>query len=555
MRIAEPYKDKVLAATDIVKVIGGRIELKRAGREYAGCCPFHEEKSASFYVNPAKQVYKCQGCGAAGSVIRFLMQYDGVGFHEAIETLAKEAGMLPLQYEGEAPATSPARTLLYAALENATAFFQEQLLASAEAQAYCASRGLSADAIKRFRLGWAPASWDSLGKALSRYDPAVLISAGLLVPREKSRPHDRFRSRLMFPILDRRGRVIAFGGRVIDSVSGPKYLNSPETELFRKSEELFGLWQALHPAPDAGAPRAKPRPDEMIVVEGYTDVVVLHLAGITNAVATLGTAMSASHAGMLFPLAPNLVFCFDGDAAGTAAAWRALDVVLPHLTEGRAVRFAFLPKGEDPDSLVRRAGAAAFDAQISAAIPLSEYLFLHLEREYGVSTLEARARVADRASALIRQVPEGFYQRMLQGELERRVGATPVPAPAALAPSPTDPSGVAFSLLGMLMSYPALVSAIPPGALDGIDLPGMAALARAVDDVAAKGGTKDLQPAPPEAVQRLFAAELAGLPRLPPPLPVAAPPKLHIVPPLRSSEGAAGKGEGVDPRLADFLGS
>jgi DNA primase len=468
VRISESYKDKVLAATDIVGVIGKYVELRKAGKEWIGRCPFHDEKSPSFYVNAVKGVYICRGCRATGSVIRFLMEYEHISFHDALEVLAKDASMLPLQYEGETTKPSASQTAVYAALEHAASFFQSQLSASPDAMAYCQARGLSDESIARFRIGFAPASWDSLSKSLQRYDRTILAEAGLITVREDKRHFDRFRNRLMFPILDRRGRVIAFGGRVMSENAGPKYLNSADSELFHKGEELFGLWHALHPAA-ARQPGPGSRPDRLIVVEGFVDVISLHQHGVTQAVATLGTALTAAHAAMLFPLAPNLVFCFDGDRAGYEAAWRAMEAVLPHLIEGRRASFIFLPQGSDPDSLIRAEGGEVFAQRIDAAQPLSAYLFGTLSRYMPTNTAEGRASYADRAVALIRQVPAGSYQNALLSELATRTGirinlggaavAATAARPSAATPPPDDMA--IFALCGILLAHPSFARDLP----------------------------------------------------------------------------------------------
>lgn len=480
MLLDEGYKDRVLAATDIVAVISQHVELKRAGREWSGCCPFHGEKSASFYVNPAKQVYKCHGCGASGSVVRFVMEQRSLTFQEAIEVLAGEASMLPLQYAGESSPAPAGRTLAYAALEHAAAYFQSQLASSEEARSYCTHRDISEATIKRFRIGWAPSSWDRMGKALAKFETSVMLEAGLQVIGKDKRPHDRFRGRLMFPILDRRGRVIAFGGRVIGSVSGPKYLNSPETPLFHKSDELFGLWHVLHPDAEKGAGDGG---EHVVVVEGFTDVIALHQCGMSRAVAALGTSLTSSHLATLFAITPELVFCFDADAAGAAAAWRALDTVLPELTEGRSARFMFLPAGADPDSLVREQGAEGFLSKMHEALPLSEYLFDHLARECGSGSIEAHARLAEKALALVAKIPAGAYQRALVAEVERRTGLSPQhgASPASAPAPPASETSLAYVLSGMLLDRPHLARLLPRDwSLEKNDEPGVAFLRRLI---------------------------------------------------------------------------
>jgi DNA primase len=475
LRISENYKNKVVAASDLAAVVGKRVELRKSGRELVGLCPFHNEKTASFFVNPDKQVYKCHGCGAGGEAIQFLMDFEGLPFHDAVELLAEEASMLPVEYEGGEGAGRPVdHSPLYDALEKAAVFFEDQLQRSQEAKDYCATRGISAESLRRFRIGWAPARWDGLTHALIHVPQPVLLAAGLVVAQDGGRVHDRFRARLMFPILDRRGRVIAFGGRVIDQTGGPKYLNSPETELFHKGSELFGLWQVRHPA-RGNTRAAAPAPSRVVVVEGYTDVVALHQHDLPIAVATLGTSMSAAHAESLFPVAPSVCFCFDGDAAGRGAAWRALEAILPLLREGRSASFLFLPEGEDPDSLVRKESGEAFLARVDSATPLSEYLFDHLSQEVNLSIPEGRARLMERALPLIRKLPAGPFQSVMLSALEARTGVvarTPRPeAPRTRPPQAATPPAPAQQELqktlprfiaALVMAQPALADHLDP---------------------------------------------------------------------------------------------
>ncbi|MHB1284224.1 MAG: DNA primase, partial [Metallibacterium scheffleri] len=367
-RIPDRFIDELLARVDIVEVVERRVPLKKAGREWTACCPFHNERSPSFFVSPQKQFFHCFGCGAHGSAIKFLMDYERMEFPDAVEELARTAGM-EVPYEGGGERARDDFSELYAVLEEAARWFQRELTQSPLAQDYCARRGLDTDTLQRFRIGWAPSGWDKLQRALGT-TPArlqLLEQAGLLASNEQGRRYDRFRERLMIPILDRRGRVIAFGGRIVAGAlparadqpadaparaaaaagDGPNYLNSPETALFHKGRELFALWQVRQAA---GTPPC------VVVVEGYLDAIALHQHGLPQAVATLGTATTPEHAEMLFRATPDVVFCFDGDRAGRGAAWRALEATLPRLRDGRQAYFLFLPEGEDPDSLVRKEG-------------------------------------------------------------------------------------------------------------------------------------------------------------------------------------------------------
>jgi DNA primase len=400
--IPASFIDELMTRTDIVEVINARVPLKKAGREYKACCPFHGEKTPSFTVSPTKQFYHCFGCGAHGTALGFLMDYEHLSFPEAVEELASLAG---LEVPREQSAGPDRRPDLYGVLEAAAAHFREQLKRSQAAIAYLKARGISGATAATFGLGYAPDEWDGLIRRLGRDEAATrqLAAAGLVIEREQGGWYDRFRGRLMFPIRDARGRVIAFGGRVLGE-GEPKYLNSPETALFHKGRELYGLYEARQ------ALRQMPR---LLVVEGYMDVVGLHEAGIAWAVATLGTATTPDHLERLFRVTEEVVSCFDGDRAGRQAAWRALENTLPALREGRQVRFMFLPEGEDPDSLVRTEGAEAFSARLKEAMPLSDYLCQELAARVDMNSLDGRARLAELAKPLVARVPEGVFRALL----------------------------------------------------------------------------------------------------------------------------------------------
>jgi len=409
-RIPDSFLDDLLARTDIVELIEARVPLKRAGREYQARCPFHDERSPSFTVSPNKQFYHCFGCGAHGTALKFLMEYDRLEFLDAVEELAQRAGMT-VPRETQARVESGFGDL-YAALEATAAFYQRQLAGNTRARQYLDKRGVDAATAKRFGIGYAPDAWDGLKSALGadarRFD--LLDKAGLIASGEKGSRYDRFRDRVMFPIRDRRGRVIAFGGRLLDG-EGPKYLNSPETPLFRKGSELFALYEAR---------QANPKLARLIVVEGYMDVVSLHQHGITQAVATLGTATTKEHAELLFRNSADVYFCFDGDKAGRSAAWRAVESVLPRMRDGRQGFFVFLPEGEDPDTIVRQEGAAGFEQRLATAMPLSEFFFQHQEVDTNLTTADGRARLAERCRALIEGIPDGaFRDRMMEMLAER----------------------------------------------------------------------------------------------------------------------------------------
>ncbi len=422
-RIPQHFIDELIARTDIIEVIGSRVPLKRAGREYKACCPFHDEKSPSFTVSPDKQFYHCFGCGAHGTALGFIMEYDHASFVEAVEDLAARAG-LEVPREGGAAAPAQPHDELYVATERAALFFRQSLSGAAKARDYLAGRGLSPDILQRFGIGYAPARWDAL---LDRYgttedERQILLRAGLIIERQPDaeRAHtagfyDRFRDRVMFPIRDTRGRMIAFGGRVLDA-GEPKYLNSPETELFHKGRELYGLYESRQ------ATRSLQR---LLVVEGYMDVVSLHQAGITYAVATLGTATTPDHLQRIFRLVGEVVFCFDGDRAGRAAAWRALENAVAEVKQGRQVRFLFLPEGHDPDTLVREEGAEAFEARLANALPLSDYLIRELSTRADLASVDGRAKLVELARPLVRRIPSDVYRELLVAQLAEAIRMPP----------------------------------------------------------------------------------------------------------------------------------
>lgn len=412
-RIPDSFIDGLLARTDLVELIGARVPLKRKGKEYTAPCPFHDERTPSFYVSPTKQFYHCFGCGAHGTAIKFLMEYDRLEFTDAVEELAKRLGLeVPREGGGrEAPREGQD---LYAALDAAQQFFRRELAQSAKARAYLEKRGLDAATIERFGIGWAPEGWNSLIDALGKGDARridLLDKAGLLSKNDAGRTYDKFRGRVMFPIHDRRGRVIAFGGRVIEKDDGPKYLNSPETALFHKGRELYGLWHAR---------QAHSKVPRLVVVEGYMDVVSLWQYGITTAVATLGTATTPEHAELLFRNAADVYFCFDGDDAGRRAAWKAVESILPRMTEGRQAYFLFLAEGEDPDSVVRAQGATGFDSALAAAVPLSEFFFQQIGRDVDLGSIDGKARLAERAKAYIQRIPDSEFRDGMEALLVQR---------------------------------------------------------------------------------------------------------------------------------------
>ncbi len=405
-RIPDSFIEELLARTDIVELIERRVPMKRAGSEFQACCPFHEEKTPSFTVSPKKQFYHCFGCGAHGSAIGFLMQYEGLEFLDAIEDLARLAGLKVPSSGSNEPRPDAG---LYDILAACSKFYCDELKKHPAAIEYLKGRGLSGEVSRDFEIGYAPAGWDSLIKQLGTDEKklALLKSAGML-SEGKSGSYDKFRDRIMFPIHDRRGRVIAFGGRAL-SDDGPKYLNSPETALYHKGRELYGLYLAR---------QKSTRADSIIVVEGYMDVVALAQFGFKNTVATSGTATTAAQVEILFRATDTVVFCFDGDKAGRKAAWRALEATMLKLKEGLQAKFLFLPEGEDPDSMVRKQGTDEFAAQISAARPLSEVFFDHFTAELDLGSLDERARLVEQAQPYIESLPQGVFHDMMTSRLE-----------------------------------------------------------------------------------------------------------------------------------------
>ena len=424
--IPQSFIDDLLNRTDIVDVVASRIQLKKAGKNYTACCPFHKEKTPSFSVSPDKQFYYCFGCGAGGNALGFVMDHDQLDFPQAVEDLAMRAGMEVPREEGgrnsnnkpRQPTDSPLYPLLTAAAE----YYRQALKSHPQRKAavdYLKGRGLSGEIARDFGLGFAPPGWDNLHKHLASdsLQQKAMIDAGLLVENadnpEKIKRYDRFRDRVIFPIRDSRGRVIAFGGRVLGD-DKPKYLNSPETPVFHKGQELYGLFEARKSNRDL---------DEIMVVEGYMDVIALAQQGLRNAVATLGTATSEEHLKRLFRIVPSVLFCFDGDAAGRNAAWRALEATLPSLQDGRRARFLFLPDGEDPDTLVRSEGTDAFRARINQqAQPLADYFFQQLSEEADPRSLEGKAHLVTLAAPLIDKIPGNNLRTLMRQRLTEITG-------------------------------------------------------------------------------------------------------------------------------------
>lgn len=417
-KIPPQFIDDLLTRVDIVDVVDARVPLKKAGKNLQACCPFHNEKTPSFTVSPDKQFYHCFGCGAHGTVIGFLMEYDQMSFPESIQELADLVGMT-VPTTSFAPAQAPKQNL-YDLMDKVSQYYVHQLHNHPQKAVfvnYLQQRGLSAQIIEHFNIGMAPDGWDNVLKTFGGNDGMreQLDEIGLLSSNDKDRQYDRFRNRIMFPIRDRRGRVVGFGGRVPDD-STPKYLNSPETPLFHKGNELYGLFQAR---------KANRKLDRIIIVEGYMDVIALAEHGITNSVATLGTATTAYHLHQLLRSAPELMFCFDGDRAGREAAWRAAENAMPLLAGNHQLKFMFLPDGEDPDSVVRQQGADQFNALADQAQNYSDFFMATLEAQVDISSMDGRARLIEIAKPYLRQIPAGVYRDMLEQRLAEKAKTTP----------------------------------------------------------------------------------------------------------------------------------
>jgi DNA primase len=441
-RIPQAFIDELIARADIVEIVGSRVQLKKAGREYKACCPFHGEKTPSFWVSPEKQFYHCFGCGAHGTALGFLMQHDRLSFPEAIEELANRLG---IDVPRDPDARNDARRSddsLYDMMNRVSRFYAENLGRDERVRQYVAKRGLNREAIERFAIGYAPNSWNDVLRRFGDTDGSrkQLAELGLIIERDRAqsvregeRHYDRFRDRLMFPIRDARGRTIAFGGRIIDQ-GEPKYLNSPETVLFHKGRELYGLYEIR---------QSRTPLKRLLIVEGYMDVVRLHQFGITYAAATLGTATTPEHLKRIFRLVSEVVFSFDGDRAGRAAAWRALQNALPEAREGREIRFLFLPDGHDPDTYVGEKGREAFEQLLDSALPLSEYLVRELSEQVDLSHADGRARFAEAARPLVGKIQPGVYHELVLARVAEAIGMPPQRLQELWNPGSVQPAQVA----------------------------------------------------------------------------------------------------------------
>ena len=455
--IPQSFINDLIERVDIVDVIGERLPLKRTGKNLKALCPFHNEKTESFTVNSERQFYYCFGCGATGTSLRFLMEHDKLDFVDAIETLARIAGV-EVVHEGPV-ARQKVDPGILDALAEADTLFQANLRdhsQSSEAVEYLKSRGVSGLIARDFGIGYAPDSWDYLKKALNRFSDKVLVDAGLLVSNDNGRTYDRFRNRIQFPIRDTRGRVIGFGGRILGE-GNPKYLNSPETEVFHKNKELYGLFEAR---------RTNQELNNVILVEGYMDVIALAQAGFTNVVATLGTATSERHFEKLFQRTKEVVCCFDGDKAGRSAAWKSLNSAFPRLTEGRILKFAFLPEEDDPDTFVRR-DRKQFVRLIKTAVAAGDYFFNQISTGLDLASIDARARLAELAIPLLDKIPHGLYRTMMIERLGREAGVSiatiesrlgqDTPLDTAKLPSRATQSGLERKIAVLIVNHPELV--------------------------------------------------------------------------------------------------
>ncbi|MGF1769617.1 DNA primase [Enterovibrio makurazakiensis] len=483
-KIPRSFIDDLLARLDIVELIDARVKLKKQGKNYGACCPFHNEKTPSFTVSQEKQFYHCFGCGVHGNAIDFVMEFDRLEFVEAIEELASQLGLdVPReQSDGGAPkgpyARSDQKRDLYQMMGQIAQFYQGGLRSEAGTTAidYLKGRGLSGEIVQKFGIGFVADEWDQVRTRFGKDNTSqqALVSTGMLIENDNGRRYDRFRGRVMFPIRDRRGRVIGFGGRVLGDGT-PKYLNSPETPIFHKGRELYGLYEVL---------QAHREPKQLLVVEGYMDVVALAQFDVDYAVASLGTATTAEHMQTLFRQTSSVVCCYDGDRAGRDAAWRAMEQALPHLVDGRQLKFMFLPDGEDPDSMVRQEGKEGFEQRLASAMSLSEFLFSTLMGQVDTSSQEGKAKLTTLAVPLIDKVPGGTLRLYLRNTLGQKLGLPDEQQLEKLIsrqgqaqtrkPLPEMKRTPMREVITLLLQNPGFVESVPP--LDGVEELGMPGL-------------------------------------------------------------------------------
>lgn len=524
--IPESFVQELLNRIDIVEVIDRSVPLKKAGANYSACCPFHNEKTPSFTVSPTKQFYHCFGCGAHGTAIGFLMEYQGLDFVETVHELAKMVG-LAVPQENVDTAQRPGKGVapgMHDVMLRALNYYRAELKKSTRAIDYLKRRGLSGEVAARFQMGYAPTGWQNLGEVFPDYQDDVLATVGLVIDSEQGRRYDRFRDRIMFPIHDQKGQVIGFGGRVLTSDgadAGPKYLNSPETPLFQKGHELYGLFLARRAIREAG---------KVLVVEGYMDVVALAQYGIGYAVAALGTATTPFHITKLMRQTDDIVFCFDGDAAGRKAAWRAAMNSLPALTDGLRLSFLFLPPEHDPDSYVREFGKEGFEQALSGSLPLSQYLILHLSEENDLQSQESRVRFMNEAEPILKQIQAPRLGLLLRKRVAELVGMSREELEGALKLTSTiikrgvqperasrRPPALVRSLIHILLLRPALATELDPrfltgGSADDEVLRKLHALALAQPELSSGALLQSLQGDVPD---QLWTELSAGLMKLP----------------------------------------
>lgn len=515
--IPESFIQDLLARVDIVDLVDSYVKLKKAGANYAACCPFHNEKSPSFTVSPTKQFYHCFGCGAHGTAISFVMEYQGMGFVDAVKELASRAGMVMPESEGFKPEQTGQTRNLVEVMTRAAQYYKDQLKLSQHAIDYCKKRGLTGEIAARFGMGYAPDGWQNLAAVFPDYNAEALKAAGLVIENEAGRRYDRFRDRLMIPIINPKGDIIAFGGRIIDQ-GEPKYLNSPETPLFEKGRELFGLPQAR---------QALRETNTAIVTEGYMDVIALAQNGVGNAVATLGTATTPTHVQKLLRQVDRIVFCFDGDNAGRKAAWRALENALEALADNKQIGFVFLPAEHDPDSFIRDHGKEAFDRAVAQATPLSDVLLRELAQRCDLTSSEGKAKLIYEAKPLLHKLPTPLLRLQLvkrlaeasgfaQQEVERLCELKSFTPAAPARVKRTAPS-LTRNLLRIVLHKPALALQLQPELLP--DNPERPALLRLHEIMAAAGEElaypllrERLRGLPEEAAIEHAASELLGQP-------------------------------------------
>ena len=497
-KIPQDFIDDLIARADISEVIGRRVQLKKAGREFKACCPFHDEKTPSFTVSPGKGFYHCFGCGAHGTAIGFLMEFDHMNFVDAIESLASTMGVDVPRDESDRPARRYDE--LFSLTESVENHWQSQLREHPVAVEYLKQRGIDGETARRFGIGFAPDGWSNVLDKFGKTPEATerLLATGLIIRKDNGKHYDRFRERIMFPIRDQRGRCIGFGGRAIGD-GEPKYLNSPETVLFHKGRELYGLYEAR---------QALRHIDRLVVVEGYMDVVALARNGIDFATATLGTATTTEHLNRLFRLTENVLFCFDGDRAGKAAAWRALENALPQIREGRQIRFVFLPDGHDPDSFVNEFGMAAFVKAVDDGVALSDFLIGELASQVDMDTVDGKARLAELAKPLVNKIPAGVYRELLVDSLADTVGLSPAKlgkmiqqsgdttGPAARlepgrrsgnrAPAKSGQPSVVRRAITLLLNYPQAGDKLDIEKLASVSRPGIELLQDLIETVQAE---------------------------------------------------------------------